>query len=418
MRPDGERHVVIVGGGIGGLTAALFLHKHGIACDVFERATAIRELGVGINLMPQAVGIFAEIGLQPQIEETGIAPDHLYYRTMTGAVAWDEPRGRAAGLPFPQVSIHRGWLQGVLHRAFEARSPGHVHCDRRFVGFEQDGAGVVAQFEDSDGRQHEARGAVLIGADGINSALRGMLFPQEGGPRWSGRIMWRGTADWPCFGDGRSFVIAGSNDSRLVLFPIAPGRTAGTRLTNWVLVHRIDADGADWHGGQDWQNRADRDRCLAAAAEFALPDCDVRGLVAASEHIYEFPMSDRDPLPHWSFGRVTLLGDAAHPMYPFGGNGAAQATLDAKALAAALAAAPTPEAALRAYEDERLDAVYRVVLTNRKGGPERVIDMVEARMAADGIRPEDIPRDERQAILQDYSRIAGYSREQLERHVS
>lgn len=413
--PSGRR-VLIVGGGIGGLTTALFLHKHGIACEVFERAGAIRELGVGINLMPQAIATFADIGVADEIEATGVAPNHLYYRTTKGLTAWDEPRGRAAGLPFPQVSIHRGWLQGVLHRAFEDRSPGHVHCDRKFVGYDEGPNGVVARFEASDGTVHTAEGDLLVGADGIHSAVRRLLYPHEGGPRWSGRIMWRGTADWPAFGEGETFVIGGSIDTRLVLFPIGPGETADTRLTNFVLVHRTDEDGAVWQGKQDWQNKADRERCRNAVASFELPDLDVTGLVDAADEILEFPMSDRDPLPKWSFGRVTLLGDAAHPMYPFGGVGSAQAALDAKALAEALKANADWPAALEAYEEARREAVYRVVMTNRRGGPERVIDLVEKRIADEGIAPDDIPREDRMEIVQGYSQLAGYSKEQLTRH--
>ncbi|SLN63772.1 3-hydroxybenzoate 6-hydroxylase 1 [Roseivivax jejudonensis] len=416
--PDLVTDAIVIGGGIGGLTAALFLERHGIPAEVFERSAAINELGVGINLMPQAIATWAEIGLLDDIEAAGIAPDHLYYRTKSGATAWDEPRGRAAGLPYPQVSIHRGRLQGVLHRAYEARRPGHVHCDRKFVGYEEREECVIATFEARDGSRYTVEGQVLIGADGIHSALRARLYRDEGRPRWSGRIMWRGTADWPAFGDGRSFVIAGDIDTRLVLFPIGAGESPDTRLTNWVLVHRMAEDGAAWEGTQDWQNRADRDQCLAAVRSFDLPDLDVSALVAATGDILEYPMSDRDPLEAWSFGRVTLLGDAAHPMYPFGGNGSAQAALDARALAEALSHAPDPVQALRVYEEARRERVYEVVLTNRKGGPERVIDVVEERMRRDGVAPEDIPVEERREIVHAYAKLAGYAKDQLERRAS
>jgi 2-polyprenyl-6-methoxyphenol hydroxylase-like FAD-dependent oxidoreductase len=416
-RPATHTSAIIIGGGIGGLTAAHFLHKHGIDCEVFERSDAISELGVGINLMPQAIATWAEVGLLEDIEATGIAPDHLYYRTTEGHTAWDEPRGRAAGLPFPQVSIHRGRLQGVLYRALEARRPGHVHCDRKFIGYEETAEGVTARFESRDGSVYTVTGDVLIGADGIHSALRASLYPDEGRPRWSGRIMWRGTADWPAFSEGKSFVIAGNIDTRLVLFPIAQGKTPETRLTNWVLVHRVAEDDSTWEGTQDWQNRADRDTCVRAVSEFDLPEVDMTGLVGATEEIFEYPMSDRNPLDQWTFGRVTLMGDAAHPMYPFGGNGSAQAALDAKALAEALAAHDDPGAGLQAYEEARREAVYKVVLTNRKGGPERVIDFVHDRMVADQVGPEDVPFDDRKAIVHGYAKIAGYAPDQLERRV-
>ncbi|MGX1309459.1 2-polyprenyl-6-methoxyphenol hydroxylase-like FAD-dependent oxidoreductase [Amorphus suaedae] len=409
---------IVVGAGIGGLTTALFLHKYGIDCEVYERAPEIQELGVGINLMPQAIATFSEIGLLDDIEAEGIAPEHLYYRTFSGLTAWDEPRGRAAGLPVPQISVHRGRLQAILHRALEARKPGTVHTDREFVGYEETADGVTATFRSTDGTMHTATGDALIGADGIHSALRRILFPDEGPPRWSGRVMWRGTADWPAFGDGKTFVISGSIDTRLVLFPIARGKTPETRLTNWVLVHRAADDGTALPPAQDWQGKADPAKCLKALEPFDLPDLDIRALARAATEIFEFPMSDRDPLPRWSFGRVTLLGDAAHPMYPFGGNGAAQAILDAKALAGALAAERDPVRALTLYDEERRERVYQVVMTNRQGGPERVIDMVEARVAAEGIAPSDIPRDERAEIVHGYSRLAGYSADQLSKAAS
>lgn len=409
---------IIVGAGIGGLTAALYLHKHGLDCAVYERAPTIQELGVGINLMPQAVATFAELGLLDAIEAEGISPEHLYYRTISGLTAWDEPRGRQAGLPVPQISVHRGRLQAVLYRALEARKPGSVTTDREFVRFEQTESGVIATFRASDGSEFTVTGDVLIGADGIHSALRRMLYPNEGLPRWSGRVMWRGTANWPAFGGGKTFVIAGSIDTRLVLFPIARGETPGTFRTNWVMVHRNADDGTALPPAQDWQGKADREKCLKALEPFDLPDLDVHALAAATTEIFEFPMSDRDPLPRWSFGRVTLLGDAAHPMYPFGGNGAAQAILDAKVLAGIMAEETDPIGALAAYDAERREKVYQVVMTNRQGGPERVIDLVEARVAAEGIAPSDIPHAERAEIVQAYSRLAGYSPEQLSKVAS
>jgi 5-methylphenazine-1-carboxylate 1-monooxygenase len=226
---------IVVGAGIGGLTTALFLNKHGIDCEVFEQTPAIQELGVGINLMPQAIASFDEIGMLPVLEQSGIAPDHLFYRTGQGLTVWDEPRGRRAGLPYPQISIHRGRLQRLLYDAIEARGPGGVHVDRTFMSWHETDGQVEAHFVSASGERFAAKGDVLIGADGIHSQLRRILFPDEGMPRWSGRLMWRGTANWSKFGDGKHFVVAGSNDARLVLFPIAAGETDDTLLTNWVF---------------------------------------------------------------------------------------------------------------------------------------------------------------------------------------
>lgn len=412
---EGGVKAIIVGAGIGGLTTALFFHKHGIGCDVFESAPAIQELGVGINLMPQAVASFDEVGLLPALEATGIAPEHLYYRTDRGAIVWDEPRGRGAGLPYPQISIHRGKLQRLLYDAVRTRTPARsVHVDRAFVSFRETGGEVEVTFRSAAGELFVETADVLIGADGIHSALRKTLYPNETMPRWSGRLMWRGTANWTKFGGGKTFVVAGSNDLRLVLFPIAAGETAETLLTNWVVVHRAAEDGASLASGEGWQGRADRDRCLKTLGNISVPELDIRALASASENIWEYAMCDRDPLPRWSFGRVSLMGDAAHPMYPFGGNGAAQAILDAKSLARHLSRSDDAVAALASYEEERREKAYAVVMLNRQGGPERVIDVVMSRMAGSTAEADDVvPLDERRAIVQDYARLAGYSSQQL-----
>jgi 2-polyprenyl-6-methoxyphenol hydroxylase-like FAD-dependent oxidoreductase len=410
-------NAIIVGAGIGGLTTALFLNKHGIDCEVFEQAPAIQELGVGINLMPQAIASFDEIGMLPVLEQSGIAPDHLFYRTGEGLTVWDEPRGRRAGLPYPQISIHRGRLQRLLYDAFAVRSPGGVHVDRTFVSWHETDNQLEAHFVSASGERLTAKGDVLIGADGIHSQLRRILFPDEGMPHWSGRLMWRGTANWPKFGDGKHFVVAGSNDARLVLYPIAAGETDDTLLTNWVLVHRAAEDGSPFYGREEWQGRADRARCLKMLETFVIPDLDIHALASASENIWEYPMCDRSPLPRWSFGRVTLMGDAAHPMYPYGGNGAAQAILDAKSLGVQLARADDDVVgALNAYEQERRESVYAVVMSNRQGGPERVIDFVLSRLSESDTNLEDAaPFEERKAIVHGYSQIAGYSADQLRR---
>ena len=406
---------IIAGAGIGGLTTALFLNKHGIDCQVFEQAPAIQELGVGISLMPHAVASFNEIGMLPALEQSGIAPDHLFYRTGQGLTVWDEPRGRRAGLPYPQISIHRGRLQRLLYDALEARAPGGVHVDRTIMSWHEADGQVEAHFASASGARFAAEGDVLIGADGIHSRLRRTLFPDEGMPRWSGRLMWRGTANWPKFGDGKHFVVAGSNDSRLVVYPIAAGETDDTLLTNWVFVHRAAEDGSPLHGREEWQGWADRAQCLKMLETFVIPDLDIHALASASENIWEYAMCDRSPLPRWSFGRATLMGDAAHPMYPFGGNGAAQAILDAKWLAVQLARANADVAeALNAYEQERREKVYAVVMSNRQGGPERVIDFVLSRLSGSGANLEDVaPLEERRAIVHGYSQIAGYSADQL-----
>jgi 2-polyprenyl-6-methoxyphenol hydroxylase-like FAD-dependent oxidoreductase len=233
-------------------------------------------------------------------------------------------------------------------------------------------------------------------------------------PRWSGRMLWRGAVDWPVFLDGRTVIITGGSDRKVVLYPIGPGKTPQTRLTNWASVVRIAEEGTPPRQREDWSREALHEDLLPVLKDFVIPETDIEALVSATPVFWEFPMCDREPLTHWSQGRVTLLGDAAHPMYPFGANGAAQAILDAKCVAEKLAAGGDPAAALDAYERERLPLANKVVATNRTGGPEGVIDAVEARYR-DGIEDVEqlLPFAQREAIVRGYANLAGFARHQL-----
>jgi 5-methylphenazine-1-carboxylate 1-monooxygenase len=410
--------VLIVGAGIGGLVTALSLHQHGIDCEVHEQANDVRELGVGVNALPHAVRVLARLGLLDRLDEIAIRTQELLYTTRTGQLILREPRGTGAGFDVPQFSVHRGRLQGLLYRAvIERMGRARVHTGHRLVGFEQDGHGVTARFADRAGRPvGSARGDVLVGADGIHSAVRAAFHPGEGPPRWNGAIMWRGAADWPRFLSGGSMIIAGGAAAKLVVYPIADGAAPGTRLTNWAIGVATDAAGAVPPRPEDWSRPGDPDELAEHVGLFSSPHVDVRGLVAATPECYEFPMCDRDPLPAWSHGRVTLLGDAAHPMLPMGSNGLGQAVLDAGCLSELLARHSDPVRALAAYQEDRLPRTAEIVRLNRIGGPERVIDEVERR-APDGFeRVEDvISVGELEAIVRRYASVAGFAPELVNR---
>lgn len=409
---------VIVGGGIAGHIAALFLHERGIDCEIYEQADGIRELGVGINALPHAVAELVELGLLDRLDEVAIRTHELIYTNRLGQRVWRSLCGVEAGYDVPQFSIHRGRLQGVLHRAVvERMGAAAVHTGHRLIAFDQDAAGVTAQFADRQGRPlGSVRGDVLLAADGIHSTVRASLFPEEGPPRWNGVMMWRGAVDWPRFLTGRSMIIAGGTAAKLVLYPIAEGETPGTRLTNWALCVRSGQAGTPPPNREDWSRLGERADIAPVVELFNVPDVDVRALIGATERFFEYPMCDRDPLPYWTRGRVTLLGDAAHPMYPMGSNGVGQATLDAKCLAEMLSRHADPAAALREYEDERLPKTTEVVRRNRKGGPEGVIDEVERRAPAGFDRLENvITNEELEAIVLGYAKTAGFAREQVNR---
>ena len=413
-------HVLIAGGGIGGLAAALSLHAAGIACTVFEQVREPAELGVGINTLPHAIKELAALGLLPALDQAGIRTRELIYANRFGQVVWRDPRGLDAGLDTPQFSIHRGKLHTVLLDAARQRL-GHdaIRTGCRLVSFSEQGDRVEALFEQRDtGETISAIGDALVGADGIHSALRAVLYPDEGQPRWNGTMLWRGAADWPVYQDGRTMVIAGGMTAKFVYYPIhfdpaAPSR----RLTNWAVMARISDGSGPQPRREDW-NRAGvwaevepfvRDR-------FRLDFVDPLALIQASGTFYEYPLCDRDPLPRWSFGRVTLLGDAAHPMYPVGSNGASQAVLDARSLGRHLTSGAAVPDALTAYDAERRPMTSEIVLNNRKGGPERVIDVLEER-APDGFTDVETiaSHAEREAIVRGYAFMAGFASDQVNR---
>jgi 2-polyprenyl-6-methoxyphenol hydroxylase-like FAD-dependent oxidoreductase len=409
--------ILIAGAGIGGLTAALMLHKRGIKAQVIEQAAQVREVGVGINTLPHSIAELAELGLLPRLDKVGLRTRELRYLTRTGQEVWRELRGIHAGQDHPQYSIHRGRLQKVLHDAvIERMGPEAVQTGLRLSGFVQDEGGVTAHFADSvDGLSSRTfRGEVLICADGIHSVGRRSFYPNEGPPSWEGVVMWRGAAEWPVWEDGETMAIAGGLGGKLVLYPIVPIRD-GHQLMNWVVNIRVADASVSPPPPESWSKTAPLSRVLPYAKRFHVPGMDIEALVRSSGAIFEYPMADRDPLPRWTHGRVTLLGDAAHPMYPVGSNGSAQAILDARCLADLLARCEHPREALYRYELDRLPKTAEIVRTNRIGGPERVIDEVEKRSPAGFDNIDDVLSfGEREAIVKGYAKMAGFAaREKL-----
>jgi 2-polyprenyl-6-methoxyphenol hydroxylase-like FAD-dependent oxidoreductase len=407
---------MIAGGGIGGLTAALALHQRGIEATVFEAAREIRPLGVGINLLPHSVRILCALGLQDDLAASAIETAELAYFNRHGQAIWAEPRGRAAGYDFPQFSVHRGELQLLLQRvARERLGPERVICGHALADFETVGHGVIARFvrRGEHVPDHLHRGLALIGADGIHSRVRAQLHPGEGPPHYAGRMLWRALSRGPRFLTGRSMIMAGHQDQKFVCYPLASAVEPddGTSLINWIAELAVPGETPP---PQDWSRRVDASAFREPFADWRFEWLDVPALIAAADAIYEYPLADRDPLEHWGAGPVSLLGDAAHPMFPIGSNGASQAILDADALADALAHATQVEPALRAYEDRRRGPTSQIVLANRQNGPERVMQLAEDRAPGGFERIEDvIPRCELEEIAASYKAIAGFAPEQV-----
>ncbi len=404
----GDLNVIVAGAGIGGLVTALCLHARGIVCEIYEQVEPLKELGVGITLMPHGVRHLVDLNLLDDLDACAVRSEHLFFMTRWGQPVWDEPRGLLAGHDVPQLFIPRGKLQGLLHRAVLARLPtGSLKLGRRVAAFSQDQARVRVELHDRSGPAGQAEGDLLIGADGIHSAVRRALMPDEGDPLWSGLMLWRGATDWPVFLGGATKIILGGVEAKFVTYPIGPGRSAGTRLTNWAVVSRLAPFGATPPRRENWTREGSMADLGPLLPRFHTDVVDLEGLVRATETFWEYPMCDRTPVSRWSQGCVTLLGDAAHPMYPMGANGASQAILDARSLAEALATSSAVETTLERYEAERLPKTAEIVGLNRVGGPEAVIDAVEQR-APDGFADIDavMSRDERGAIVRGYARKA------------
>jgi 5-methylphenazine-1-carboxylate 1-monooxygenase len=394
--------VIVAGAGIGGLTTALSLHAAGIDALVIDSAAALRPLGVGINLMPHAVRELTELGLGDELAATGIPTAEMVHFDRHGNRIWGFACGQHVGYHWPQYSIHRGELQMILLAAVRARlGAGAVRPGTAFISFTDSPSNVAVRARDrSSGVISVLRADVLVGADGLYSGVRAQLHPDEPPPRWRGIMMWRGVTKAAPFLTGRTVAVAGTNaDLKFVAYPISrPAEAQGQALLNWVAEVRlpddqaaaVSADQADW-------NRDGRvGDVLPRFADWRFGWLDVPALITGAPQILEYPMVDRDPLPFWGqgvpwgHGRVTLLGDAAHPMYPVGANGGSQAVIDARVLAYSLARATTPSDGLAAYEMARRETVNAIVLACRDMPADRMLHRVSLR-APDGFdRIEDV----------------------------
>ena len=407
--------VIIAGGGIGGLVTALSLHRIGVDVTVYEQVEQVRPLGVGINLLPHAVRVLTELGLQDALRAVAIETSDLSYWNRFGQEIWTEPRGLGAGYLYPQFSIHRGELQMILFDAAKRiLGADRIKTGHRIAGFDELPNGrIKASFNNQAGETIATQEAdLLIAADGIHSTIRARFYPNEGPPIWNGRVLWRAiTHKWKPFLTGRSMIMAGHQDEKFVCYPISRAESEkGTPSINWIAELTFDPS-KGWRK-EDWNRVGKLEDFAPRFDKWTIDWLDVPALIRGAETVYEYPLVDRNPVDRWSFGPVTLLGDAAHPMYPIGSNGASQAILDADCLARCVAAQGETSAALEAYDAERRPATTAIVLANRGNGPELVMQLTHER-APDGFTNIDdvVPRTEREAIANRYKQVAGFSRD-------
>jgi 5-methylphenazine-1-carboxylate 1-monooxygenase len=413
---EGLMTVLIAGGGIGGLTLALSLHQIGVGAKIFESVAELKPLGVGINVLPHAVRELIELGLLEQLDASAVRTRELAYFSKHGKPIWSEPRGLEAGYRWPQFSIHRGLLQQILlDAAIERLGVENILTSHHLRDWRETSDGVRADFIDkATGKPAGSHdGTLLIAADGIHSAIRERLYPEEGPPIWNGRILWRGVTAANAFLSGRTMIMAGHETLKFVCYPISKQADRnGNFSINWVAERHMPPT---WQWRREDYNRTARlEEFLPWFKDWRFDWLDVPGLIRGCPQAYEYPLVDRDPIPQWSFGRVTLIGDAAHPMYPIGSNGASQAVLDARVLAREILAHGPTHAALVAYEAERRPATTDLVMLNRRNGPEQVMQLVEER-APDGfdVVTDVLSQQELEDIAANYKRVAGFQVESL-----
>ena len=405
--------VLISGAGIGGLTLALSLHQVGIPVRVFEAVRNLKPLGVGINLQPHAVRELTELGLLDRLDAIGLRTREVAYFSSGGKPIWNEPRGTAAGYGWPQFSIHRGHLQMMLLAvARERLGENAIRSGAAVEAWREAGEGVEIDLADREAGTSlgSERGKVFIAADGIHSRARTALYPDEGPPVWGGTVMWRGVTRGPRFLGGRTMAMAGCKARKFVCYPLADDGD-GT-VINWIADLSRPPD-TPWNR-EDWNRRGKLADFLPRFAGWSFDWLDVPWVISNAESVFEYPMVDRDPLPRWSFGPMTLLGDAAHAMYPIGSNGASQAIIDARVLTRAFLDLGVGPEALQAYDDERRPATTDIVLANRGDGPDKVLDVVEQRAPNGFDRIENVlSRKELEETAAAYKRLAGFDVETL-----
>lgn len=408
--------IIIIGGGIGGLTLALALHRQGISATIYEAAGEIKPLGVGLNLLPHAMSHLAELGIAEPLVQKGIQTREYCFFTRNGQLVFKEPRGLFAGYHWPQVSIHRADLHETLLDAVRQRlGEDAVKLGHRCVDLQQTDDDVTVRFVDPDGRElPPARGRIAIACDGVHSVARVRMHPQEAVPRYEGTTQYRGTTRWPRYLSGTTMYYLGTYETgKLIMYPIRDNIDAeGRQLINWVVEISRPADQLL----RDWNRESRAEEFVDSFRHCRFDWLDIPALLAAADKIYEYPMMDQEPLSFWTDGRITLLGDAAHPMMPRGSNGAAQSIIDATTLAACLARSEDPRQALKDYEAERLPATSQVVLANREIAPDAILRVVEDRTGGEPFeRIEDvISQAELEQWQARYKKVAGFAAEDLD----
>jgi 2-polyprenyl-6-methoxyphenol hydroxylase-like FAD-dependent oxidoreductase len=413
-----QRPVLIAGGGLGGLATALTLHQIGVPCVVLESVREMKPLGVGINLQPNAVRELYDLGItEAEIDQVGVPAKEWALVGLNGNDIYSEARGRLAGYHWAQYAVHRGQLQMLLYRkVVERLGADCVRLGARVTGYRKLGDGIVAvEIAHADGTRTTQQASLLIGADGIHSAVRAQMHPTQPPIHWGGAIMWRGVTMAKPIRSGASFVGLGTHRQRIVFYPISPAEPeTGLALINWIA--EVTYEHADEKQLSGWFRQVPVESFLHHFADWTWDWLDVPALIRGGEFAFENPMIDRDPVPTWVDGPVALMGDAAHAMYPTGSNGASQAIIDARVLGAVMCEHGANSAALAAYDSRLCGPVSKLILRNRGAGPFGLLNLVDERCGGVFDNIDDvIAPAERNAFMADYKTAAGFAMEALNR---
>jgi 2-polyprenyl-6-methoxyphenol hydroxylase-like FAD-dependent oxidoreductase len=407
--------VIIAGGGIGGLAMALTLHQIGVPCIVYEAVREMRPLGVGINMQPNAVRELYDLGItEADLDRVGLPAKEWALVGLNGNDIYSEPRGKLAGYNWPQYAVHRGQFHMLLYdKLVERIGKEAVQLASRVSGYRKDAGGGVTAFVERDGATAEVQGALLIGADGIHSAIRAQMHPNQPPIHWGGAVMWRGTTWGKPIRTGASFVGLGTHRQRMVFYPISqPDSKTGLSINNWIA--EVTMDNSEGWKQNGWFRQVPVTDFVHHFDGWVWDWLDVPALIRGADTVFENPMIDRDPVPTWQDGPVALLGDAAHPMYPTGSNGGSQAIIDARTLGAAMVANGVTPAALAAYDAKLCGPVSQLVLRNRGAGPFGLLNIVDERCSGTFNNIDDvIPPKERAEFMAGYKAAAGFAIESL-----
>jgi 2-polyprenyl-6-methoxyphenol hydroxylase-like FAD-dependent oxidoreductase len=411
-----DPRVLIAGGGIGGLTLALTLHQIGVPCAVYESVRNLSPLGVGINMQPNAVRELLDLGIdEDKLNTVGLPAKEWALVGLNGNDIYAEERGLLAGYNWPQYAVHRGEFHMILYReVLERLGDDAVRLGHRVTGYENNDDGTVtAIVEQRGGDTIRETGTILVGADGIHSAIRAQMHPDQPPIHWGGALMWRGASLGKPIRTGSSFVGLGTHKQRMVIYPIShPDPDTGLALINWIAEVTFD-DSDDWKDS-GWFQKVGIDDFIHHFEDWTYDWLDVPGLLRGADEAFENPMIDRDPIPTWQDGGVILIGDAAHPMYPTGSNGGSQAVVDTRNLGAALIEYGLSQVALAAFDQKFCGPISEVVLRNRGAGPFGLLNMVDERCGGTFDNIDDvIPPDERREFMAGYKAAAGFAIEGL-----